>query len=119
MSSLELKQHLISCQLLPGDEEKGMAGLPLLELGAQLAHHWPISQPGRQRPKCQICPGSKKSPHHGFYTAAESASKHVLKHILWAYGGPCSVPRVVNPSSVLGLGKTEVNKGPPAPSHIS
>lgn len=34
--SLELKQRLISCQLLPGDEEQGRAGLPLLELRAQL-----------------------------------------------------------------------------------
>lgn len=71
MSSLELKQHLISCQLLLGDGEKGMVGLPLLELGAQLPHHWPVSQPGRQRTKSQICPGSKKSPRHVFYTAAE------------------------------------------------
>ena len=48
-----------------------------------------------------------------------SASKHALKRILWAYDGPWSVLRVVNPSSVLGPGKTEVNKGPPATSHIS
>ena len=48
-----------------------------------------------------------------------SASKHVLKRILWAFDGPWSVLRVVNPSSVLGPGKTEVNKGPPATSHIS
>lgn len=60
MSYLKLKQRLISCQLLPGDGEKGMAGLSLLELRAQLPHHWPISQPGRQRSKFQICPGSRR-----------------------------------------------------------
>lgn len=36
MSYFELKWRLISCQLLPEDGAKGMAGLPLLELRAEL-----------------------------------------------------------------------------------
>lgn len=43
MSHLELKSHLISCQLLPGDGRKGMTGLPLLKLSAKLPRHWPLS----------------------------------------------------------------------------
>lgn len=86
--------------------EKGMASLALLELGAQLPHHWPVSQPGRQRRKCQICPGSKKSPRHGFYTAAEFSQQTCTETYSVGLWWPWSVSRVVNPSSALGPGKT-------------